>query len=40
MINILEIQEPFRQRISDSGIFATDQIAWENIVFKPSQKEL
>jgi len=40
MINILEIQEPFRQRIADSGIFTADQIAWENIVFTPSQKDL
>lgn len=40
MINILEIQKPFRQRVLDSGIFTQDQIAWENIVFKPSQKDL
>ena len=40
MINILEIQEPFRERIANSGIFTADQIAWENIVFTPSQKDL
>lgn len=40
MINILEIQEPFRQRILNSGIFDAKQIAWENIIFKPSQRNL
>ena len=40
MINILEIQKPFRDRIKNSGIFTDDQIAWENIVFTPSQKDL
>jgi hypothetical protein len=40
LINIIEVRDPFRIRIADSGIFNSDSIAWENENFNPSGKSL
>ncbi len=40
MINVEQIRAYFSDTIIASGIFASDAIGWENVVFDPSNKPL
>ena len=40
MINLEQIRKYFSDTIITSGIFASDAIAWENVVFDPAGKSL